>query len=153
AAGGNIGIGFAIPSNMAHEVMEQIVEYGEVRRGRLGIVIQDVTPGLASALDLGVTEGALVTQVEPGTPAEQAGIMAGDVVVEVSGEAIVSSSDLRNEIGLMRVDEEVTLTLLRGGQTQTVTATIAEAPDTATGEAPSSSPGGTPSLAALEGAE
>src|SRR5690606_28795134 len=66
--GGNIGIGFAIPSNMARQVMDQLLEFGEVRRGRLGIGIQDVTPGLAAALDLGATEGALVTQVEPGSP-------------------------------------------------------------------------------------
>ena len=152
AMGGNIGIGFAIPANMAREVMEQLIEYGEVRRGRLGIVIQDVTPGLSTALGLGATEGALVTQVEPGSPAEQVGIMAGDVVVAVNGEAVAGSSALRNEIGLIRVGETVEITVLRDGDTRNVTATIAEAPDAATA---ARAPGGADasSLAALQGAE
>ena len=75
--GGNIGIGFAIPSNMAREVVEQLLEHGNVQRGRIGIAIQDVTPGLAQALELSTDRGALVTQKEPGSPAEQAGIQAG----------------------------------------------------------------------------
>ncbi|MFQ5974349.1 MAG: trypsin-like peptidase domain-containing protein, partial [Alphaproteobacteria bacterium] len=79
-AGGNVGIGFAVPSNMVRSVMAQLIEFGEVRRGRLGILIQDITPDLAEALELGVRRGAIVTQVEAGSAAEQAGIQVGDVV-------------------------------------------------------------------------
>ena len=75
--GGNIGIGFAIPSNMVREVVAQLLEHGNVQRGRIGIAIQDVTPGLAQALELQTDRGALVTQTEPGSPSEQAGIEAG----------------------------------------------------------------------------
>jgi len=77
-SGGNVGIGFAVPSNMAHAVMEQIIKYGKVRRGQLGIMIQDLTPDLAQALGVKQTEGAVVTQVLEKSPAEQAGIKAGD---------------------------------------------------------------------------
>ncbi len=126
-SGGNVGIGFAVPTNMAGEVMEQLLEYGEVRRGRLGIVIQDVTPELAEALDLGVESGAVVTQVEPESPAEQAGILAGDVVVEFNGEEVESSADLRNKVGLVRLGASVDIELIRDGRRQRVDATIGRA--------------------------
>jgi Do/DeqQ family serine protease len=102
-AGGNVGIGFAVPSNMAQSVIDQLAEYGEVRRGRLGVLIQDLTPELADSLNLDVTEGAVVTRVEPNSPAEEAGIAAGDVVVAVDGVKVTSTADLRNRIGLVRV--------------------------------------------------
>ena len=115
-SGGNVGIGFAVPAHMAKAVMEQLMEFGEVKRGRLGITIQDVTPDLAKALDLDTVSGAVVTQVEENSAAEEAGIRAGDVIVGVDGQPVVGSSSLRNLIGLTRVGEEVEITLLRDGR-------------------------------------
>jgi len=124
--GGNVGIGFAIPANMARDVMAQLIAYGEVRRGQLGVVIQDVTPAMARAMDLGVTEGAIVPQVMEGSPAEEAGIRAGDVIVGVNGRAVKGASDLRNRVGLLRAGDKVRLELIRDGKRRTVTATIGE---------------------------
>jgi serine protease DegQ len=123
--GGNIGIGFAIPSNMVREVVAQLLEHGDVQRGRIGIAIQDVTPGLSQALELTTDRGALVTQVEPGSSAEQAGIAAGDVIVAIDDTPIDGSADLRNEIGLIRAGESVAVTTLRDGERRTVNATVA----------------------------
>lgn len=115
-SGGNVGIGFAVPVVMAEAVMDQLLEYGEVRRGRLGITIQDVTPELAEALDLRTPEGAVVTQVQPGSAAEEAGLNAGDVVIAVDGTRIVNSSDLRNRIGLTPVGDDIEMTVMRDGK-------------------------------------
>jgi serine protease DegQ len=123
--GGNIGIGFAIPSNMVREVVSQLLEHGNVQRGRIGIGIQDVTPALAQALELSTDRGALVTQIEPGSPAEQAGIEAGDVIVAVDEQPIDSSTDLRNTVGLVRAGESVAITFLRLDERRTVRATVA----------------------------
>jgi serine protease DegQ len=125
-SGGNVGIGFAVPSDMAGEVMEQLLEYGEVRRGRLGILIQDVTPDLAEALELGVVSGAVITQVEPDSPAEQAGLLAGDVIVEFNGEAVDGSADLRNKVGLVRLGATAEIVLIRDGRRETLEATIGQ---------------------------
>jgi Do/DeqQ family serine protease len=129
--GGNIGIGFAIPSNMVREVVEQLLEHGNVQRGRIGLAIQDVTPGLAQALELTTDRGALVTQIEEGSPAEQAGLQPGDVIVAIDGMPIDSSVDLRNEIGLTRAGESVEVTSVRGGERRTVRATVAAEADAA----------------------
>jgi Do/DeqQ family serine protease len=126
-AGGNVGIGFAVPVNMAREVTTQLLEYGEVRRGRLGIQIQDVTPDLAEALDLDIDRGAVITQVEPGSAAESAGLRAGDVIVEFNGTSVAGSNDLANKVGLVRVGAEVEIAFLRDGQRREVTATIGAA--------------------------
>ena len=112
-AGGNIGIGFAVPSNMAVTVMKQLIEHGEVRRGRIGIGIQDVTPDLAEALGLGDLRGAVIANVEPGSPAERAGLQVGDVVTAVDGRAVLGSADLRNRIGLTPAGTDVRLTVAR----------------------------------------
>lgn len=126
-SGGNVGIGFAVPAHMVEAVMDQLLEYGEVRRGRLGIVIQDVTPDLADALDLDTAEGAVVTQVEPDSAAEEAGLKAGDVVIAVNDEPVAGSAALRNRIGLMQVGEEVGITVLRDGERRTIKAEIGKA--------------------------
>jgi serine protease Do/serine protease DegQ len=127
-SGGNIGIGFAVPVNMAHSVMEQLAKYGKVSRGRIGVAIQDVTPDLAQAMGTNVTQGAVVQQVEPGSPADKAGLRAGDVITAVDTHTVRNSSDLRNRIGLMRVGADVKLTVLRDGKTETVDVKIGEAP-------------------------
>ena len=124
-SGGNIGIGFAIPINMARAVMAQLVQYGEVRRGQLGVQILDVTPQLAEASGLGVTEGALVSQVVPSSPAERAGIETGDVIVGVNGNAVKGASELRNRIGLLPPDESVDIELVRDGKHKKVNAKLA----------------------------
>jgi Do/DeqQ family serine protease len=125
-AGGNVGIGFAVPSNMAQSVIDQLAEYGEVRRGRMGVLIQDLTPELAESLNLDFTEGAVVTRVEPNSPAEEAGIAAGDVVVAVDGIPVTDTADLRNRIGLVRVDSEVIVTVLRDGTRKKIPVRVAD---------------------------
>jgi Do/DeqQ family serine protease len=123
-SGGNVGIGFAIPVNMARQVMDQIVNYGQVQRGQLGIVIQDLTPALAKVLGLDVTEGAVVPQVIEGSPAEKAGIQAGDVIVAVDGRPVRGAADLRNQVGLERPGARVRLEVWRDGKQRTVDVTI-----------------------------
>jgi len=123
--GGNIGIGFAVPINMVRAVMNQLVAHGAVARGRIGVAIQDITPELASALDVRNTQGAAVVEVERGSPAAKAGLERGDVVVAVDGAPVRSASELRNRIGLTPVGGNVSLTVERGGATRTVALTIA----------------------------
>lgn len=131
-AGGNIGIGFAVPSNMAVAVMNQLIAHGEVRRGRIGVGIQDMTPDVAEALALGDIHGAIIANVEAGSPAQRAGLRAGDVVTAVDGRPVRSSTDLRNRIGLTPVGTVVTLTVVRSsgqreiqvGVTQAAASTI-----------------------------
>jgi serine protease DegQ len=127
-SGGNVGIGFAVPINMAMAIVDQLVEFGEVKRGLLGVMIQDLAPDVVEALDLDVNAGAVVSAVTPQSPAEAAGIKAGDIIVGVNGETIVSSTDLRNTIGLMREGSRVKIELIRDGDHQTVDATIGGAP-------------------------
>jgi Do/DeqQ family serine protease len=127
-AGGNVGIGFAIPSHLAQAVMQQIVQYGEVQRGQLGIGVQDLTPESAKALGLERSGGAVIAQVQPDSPAAQAGLRPGDVVVAVDGAPVANASSLRNIIGLLRVGSEIKLDFLRNGQKRTATARIAQPP-------------------------
>jgi Do/DeqQ family serine protease len=117
---GNVGIGFAVPINMAERVTAQLIEFGEVRRGRLGVLVQDMTADLAQALKLGAQTGAIVTQVEPGSAADRAGIKVNDVIVELNGAALQGADDLRNKIGLTRLGTEVTLTFVRDTRRQMV---------------------------------
>lgn len=134
-SGGNVGIGFAVPSNMARIVMDQLARYGAVRRGRLGIVIQDLTPDLAKGLGTSESEGAVITQVEPSSPADKAGIRTGDVVVEVNGHHVRNSADLRNRIGLVRVGEKVELIIYRDGKRKIITAQVVADSSSGTGSA------------------
>jgi serine protease Do/serine protease DegQ len=124
--GGNVGIGFAIPANMVRAVVDQILRFGEVRRGRMGVTTQDLTPELAKKLGVAATEGAVVAAVEKGSAADQAGLQPQDVVIAVNGRPIRASSELRNRIGLVPVGEEVEMTVLRGGSRLRVRARIAE---------------------------
>jgi|HigsolmetaAR204D_1030405.scaffolds.fasta_scaffold01703_5 Do/DeqQ family serine protease len=125
--GGNIGIGFAIPSNMVKAVMEHLIKYGEVKRGVLGVhLANQFTPEIAESLGLDSARGALVSEVIEGSPAEKAGIKAGDVITSVNGRAIANASELRNAIGLMRIGEKVELGLIRDGKPRRITAVIGE---------------------------
>lgn len=123
--GGNVGIGFAIPSNMATAVMAQLVAYGEVRRGQLGVSIQDLTPDLAEALGMDQAGGALVTTVVPQSAADLVGIQSGDIIVAIDDRPVSSGTDVRNRIGLMPIGTKVRLTIMRDAQEMDVTATIA----------------------------
>ena len=113
--GGNIGIGFAVPINMARRVMDQLIQHGEVKRGRIGVAIQDLTPDLADAMKTSHTTGAVIARVDPGSPAERAGLRTGDLVVAANGVAVRSGTQLRNVIGLTRIGTEVDLTIDRRG--------------------------------------
>jgi len=102
-SGGNIGIGFAIPVNMAHSVMDQLIKYGSVKRGQLGVSMYTVTRISRTRSGCPTPWAALVSQVVDGSPAEKAGIHTGDVITSVNGQPVKSNSELRNSIGLMRV--------------------------------------------------
>jgi len=126
-SGGNVGIGFAIPINMARDVMDQLVEFKEVRRGQLGVMIQDLTQDIAKAMGLsGSHTGAVVSRVEPGSAAEGAGLKAGDIITAIGKVLVRNSSDLRNKIGLLRVGDAVDLTVLRNGKEMSLRATLAK---------------------------
>ena len=103
---GSVGIGFAIPANMAKSVMVQLIEYGDVKRGMLGIGAQDITPELANAFKLNATKGAAVTQVWPDSPARQAGIQVGDIITAVNGSNVKDASDVVNTVGFLRVNSK-----------------------------------------------
>ncbi|MDF1832008.1 MAG: DegQ family serine endoprotease [Porticoccaceae bacterium] len=126
-AGGNVGIGFAIPANMAKASMTQIIRHGEVRRGQIGIGIQDITPDLRRAFELkNGQRGVLVTEVAEGSPAEKAGLNAGDVILEVNGQTTTSTAQLRSQIGMETVGERVKLKILRNGKTRQLKVKIGE---------------------------
>jgi Do/DeqQ family serine protease len=125
-SGGNIGIGFAIPVNMARAVMDQLIKFGSVRRGLLGVTIATVTPEIASNYGLDDTVGALVTTVAPGSAAEQAGLQINDVIVSVNDHSIRDAGALRNAIGLMQPGDRVTIGIVREGRSQSVTAMLDE---------------------------
>ena len=127
-SGGNVGIGFAVPVDMAKGVMDQLVSHGEVRRGRIGVSIQTVTPDLAEALDLDVSEGAVVSEVVEGAPADEAGIRSGDVITALDGEPIRTSSELRNAVGLTEPGTRIELTIIRDGRTRNLPVTIGDMP-------------------------
>ena len=137
-SGGSVGIGFAIPTNMVLSVKDQLLEHGRVRRGRrgrLGVQIQNLTPELARALDIDTSSGAVISQVFPGSVADKAGLEEGDVIVGLNGKRVDDASDLRNAVGLLRVESEVTLDVLRDGDTRKVVAVIDDVePDASIGE-------------------
>ena len=126
-SGGSMGIGFAIPVNMVRSVVEQLVKYGAVRRGQLGVSMYTVTPEIAHSLGLASAAGAVVSQVVAGSPADKAGVRIGDVITSVNGQPVKSYSELRNAIGLQRVGDRVDIGLLRDGKPVRVTAVIAAA--------------------------
>lgn len=112
-SGGSMGIGFAIPANMAKAVMDQLIAHGEVQRGRIGVNIQDITPDIADTLGMDVLKGALVANVAPGSPADKAGLKTGDVILKYNGEEIKDASDLKNRVGLTRLGDNASLDIMR----------------------------------------
>ncbi|MDD5037539.1 MAG: DegQ family serine endoprotease [Methylococcaceae bacterium] len=124
-SGGNVGIGFAIPSSMASNIKNSLVEHGTVKRGLLGVNIQDLTPDLAQAFGLDQSQGAVITAVQPKTPAAKAGLEPGDIVLAINERRIKNGMEIRNVLGMLQVGEDVKLEILRKGETQTVRAEIA----------------------------
>lgn len=125
-SGGNIGIGFSIPANMARNVMTQLIETGQVKRGMLGVTIQPVTSDIARSLGLDTARGALVNDVQPGSPAATAGIKRGDVITGIAGEAVKDGNELRNRVAQVTPGTKLPVELRRGGKAETVTVTVAE---------------------------
>jgi len=134
-SGGNVGIGFAIPANMVSELVEQLVQHGEVRRGQLGIALQDLTPRLAEAFGLEQRHGAIVSQVISDSPAERAGLRPGDVIVSVNDKPLRGAAQLRNAVGLHRIGEVIELGIIRDGRPRTLRLKVAETTETASSTA------------------
>ena len=128
--GGSVGVGFAIPSNMAADIMEQLVNHGEVKRGLLGLVAQDVTPELAEAFALPSGAGAIVVRVFPNSAAAAADVREGDVLVRVNGKPVRNAHEIRTTVGLSRIGDKISMEVLRGGNSLQLEARIPE-PDTA----------------------
>jgi Do/DeqQ family serine protease len=128
-SGGNIGIGFAIPSNMARAVMDQLLKTGKVRRGMLGVTIQSVDADLASSLNMPAARGAIVTSVQAGGPAEKAGIKRGDVITAINKQPVVDNNSLRNMVASMGPGASAEVTVMRNGREQNLTVALAELPE------------------------
>jgi Do/DeqQ family serine protease len=144
-SGGNIGIGFAIPSNMAKAVMDQLMKTGKVRRGMLGVTIQSVDSDLAQSLNLPAARGAIVTSVANGGPAERAGLKRGDVIMAVNKQVVADNNSLRNLVASISPGSNVEVTALRNGRDQNFQVALAELPDRPqpdSDEESSNSPGG-----------
>jgi serine protease Do/serine protease DegQ len=122
--GGNVGIGFAIPSNMVMTIKESLVKHGEVRRGLLGVTTQDLTPELVNAFNLKNKQGAAISRIEDNSPAAKAGLEPGDIIVAANGKQIKNSHDIRNIIGLMQIGDKVNIEYFRGNDKKEVTAVI-----------------------------
>ena len=124
--GGNVGIGFAVPTEIASSIMRQILDFGEVRRGLLGVSIADVNAEVAEALNSSVTSGALITRVEPGSAAEDAGLQVDDIIVGVNEKKIAGAAELRNTIGLMRSGDDVDIEYFRDNDKRTTTTELGQ---------------------------
>jgi serine protease Do len=127
-SGGNQGIGFAVPVNMARHDLNEILAHGKLEHGYLGILPQDVTPALAKAFNTSETNGALVGEITPNSPAAHSGLKQGDMIVAVNGQPISDASQLRSRIGMMDPNTTVTLKVVRDGRTQDVAVTLGEFP-------------------------
>ena len=127
-SGGNIGIAFSIPANMARAVIDALIKEGRVHRGKLGVTVQQVTSDVARELQLPEIAGALINSVEPDGPADRAGVRAGDVITALNGQRVSDNNELRNKIAQLGPAARVELTLVRDGRTQRTTATLDELP-------------------------
>src|SRR5262245_23759802 len=140
-SGGNIGIGFAIPVNMAQYVSKALMAGGRVHRGMLGVTVQPVTPALARSLRLDTVGGALVSSVAPRGPADEAGVKRGDVITALNGQKLSDSNALRNHVAALGPKAKVTLTVVRDGRERTLTATLDELPSKMADAAPAGEDG------------
>jgi len=122
--GGNVGVGFAVPINMAESVMKQLVANGKVHRGRLGVQVKDLTPELADSMGVAGQKGAVVDFVDVLSPAQRAGLAPGDIILSVDGEPVRGAADLRNRVGLTPVGHKIQLSLLRDKAPKTLDVTI-----------------------------
>ncbi|VAW60814.1 Outer membrane stress sensor protease DegQ, serine protease [hydrothermal vent metagenome] len=125
-SGGNVGIGFAIPSNMVMQIVDHLERHGEVRRGVLGVVTQDLTPDLAQAFGVKSNKGTVIARVFADSAAAKAGLKAGDVVIEVNGRKVKNSAAMRNMVGLLRIGDSLNMRIVRDGRSEELTAKIAE---------------------------
>lgn len=125
--GGNVGIGFAIPTNMMKSLTDQIIEFGEVRRGLLGIKGQDIDSGLADAMNLDASQGAFVSEVDPDSAAEKGGILAGDIITQINGRPVVSFQELRAKVASKGAGAELELTVLRKGKKEKIEVVLSHA--------------------------
>jgi Do/DeqQ family serine protease len=148
--GGNIGIGFAIPVSMARNVMEQLVMFGEVSRGLLGVHISSITSDIATTFELPDATGALITDVNPGSAAEAAGLQSADIIVSIDDQPVRDSGSLRAMIGLLRPGDRVTIGFIRDGQRRLVTATLHTVDEPAARAAPAIAPELDPVFAGAE---
>ena len=135
-SGANAGVGFAVPSNIVKVVAAQLLEHGEVRRGKLGVMIANLRPEDADALGLDSVSGALVSEVMSGTPAEDAGIEPGDVIVGLDGKEVTDSRDLRTRVALAPIGDEVAVDVVRDGKRKTLDAVIGALRDSGGGAVP-----------------
>ena len=115
--GGNIGIGFAIPINMVKSIVKQLMTYGKVHRGLMGILVQTLTPDLADAFHIPHKKGAIISQILQGSPAQKAGLRTGDVITEINNQPVKSSGDVHNIISLLRAGSFAKLVVFRGQKT------------------------------------
>jgi Do/DeqQ family serine protease len=145
-SGGNVGIGFAVPINMAKSVQDQLLEFGEVRRGRLGVIIQDLTPDLREALGVDAAQGAIVVEVEPDSAAADVGLQPGDIVLSVDGEMIEGSGDMRNRIGMLSPGQTIDMMIMRDNAEIALSVTLGSSE-------PSQGDGPRTNREAIEGAE
>ena len=122
--GGNVGVGFAVPINMAESVMKQLVANGKVHRGRLGVQVKDLTPDLAESMGIAARQGAVIDFVDVLSPAQRAGLVPGDIILSVDGDAVRGAADLRNRVGMTPVGRKIQLTLLRDKAPRTLDVTI-----------------------------
>jgi Do/DeqQ family serine protease len=122
--GGNVGIGFAVPANMVRAVVKQLETYGQVRRGRIGVAVQSITPDIAEALKLPATGGALISAIDDGSSAQRAGLKTGDAIVQIDKRPVLNSSDLRTRVGLREPGSQIEVTYVREGKPATATITI-----------------------------
>lgn len=123
---GNVGIGLAIPSDLVKSVMNQLIQYGRVERGLLGVVVQNITPALAETMKLPNTKGALVAQVNPDSPADRAGLKAQDVIISLDGKPVRSAFQVSTNVGLLRIGTRIALDILRNGKSKVLHAVIAD---------------------------
>ncbi len=149
-SGGNQGIGFAIPINMAKYVMDQILKNGKVVRGYIGVGIQEVTPSLAKAFNVPAEKGALVGDVQPDTPGAKAGLQRGDVVTELNGQPVDGPNDLRLKVATMAPGTTVHLKVDRSGQSRDINLTLGESPS---GNNAGNAPGGSAETSPMRGVQ